>query len=327
MFFYWIGKKPLLTLKAYSPSEDDFVEDAFKDKRARVSSKADEHISKKNKKPSASSSTSKSSKPSKPVLSEDLKPGLNLRQTLQPNENKFPMVKIKNFPGPLYEVMKNLKNKQKEAVKSLGFGSLLQFDLNVMPSRLGYWLLQRFDGKSGTLTVFDQTIHITNELVFHTFGFPMGKYAVDVRDVLKERSNEIYIKWKKQFKSNNSRLYVNKDLMPVLRNQIKKNDSGELFQMNFIVLFCTILSHVVSTGTMNTAVIPSLFDLTRVRQLDWCGYVVEYLKSERLVWDERKPYFGGLLLLEVISLSLMQIKFCHLILVHQLYFIFNLTLT
>ena len=68
-----------------------------------------------------------------------------------------------------------------------------------MPIRLGYWLLERFDGKSGNLTFFGETIKITAELVHHTFGFPMGEYEVDVHDVLKERSNETYIEWKKHF--------------------------------------------------------------------------------------------------------------------------------
>ena len=113
-----------MILKACSPSDDDFVEDAFKDNRARGSSKADEPVSKKNKKPAVSSKPSKpslSSNPSKPsgssktskhVLSEDLKPWLNICQNLQPNQKKFPMVKIKKFPGPLCLVIKNLTTDQ-----------------------------------------------------------------------------------------------------------------------------------------------------------------------------------------------------------------------
>ncbi|PWA63497.1 hypothetical protein CTI12_AA353550 [Artemisia annua] len=322
-----------MILRAYSPSDDDFVEDAFTDKRARGSSKADEPVSKKNKKPAVSSKPSKtavsskpsklsgssnpskpsgSSKPSKPsgssnpddlepVLSEDLKPGLNLRQTLQPNQVKFPMVKIKKFPGPLYEIINEITMDQKRAVSGLGFTSLMDFGLNVMPSRLGHWLLERFDAKSGILTVFGETIHITPERVHHTFGFPMGQLEVDVREVLKERSNENYIEWRKQFTAagKNPRLYVNKDLLPLTRKQIKKNDSGKRFKMNFICLFCTILFHAVSMGTLNIAVMPSLVDLTKVRQMNWCKYVVDCLMSEKSDWKPGKPFFGPILLLEI----------------------------
>ena len=300
-----------MILKACSPSDDDFVEDAFTDKRARGSSKADEPVSKKNKKPAVSSKPSLSSNPSKPsgssktskpVLSEDLKPRLNLRQNLQPNQKKFPMVKIKKFPGPLCLVIKDLTTDQEEAIKSLGFGSLLDFELNVMPRRLGHWLLERFDGKSGNLTVFGETITITPELVHRTFGFPMGPFAVDVRDVMKERSNESYIQWKKQFNASGSRLYVTKHLMPAIKKQIRKNDSGNLFKMNIIALFCTILSYVVSMGTLNIGVIPSLTDFDNVRQMDWCEYVLHYMKSERLSWKPGKYFYGPILLLEVITI-------------------------
>ncbi|PWA84512.1 hypothetical protein CTI12_AA117920 [Artemisia annua] len=225
-----------MNLRAYFPSDDDFVKDAFTDKRTRASSKADEPVYKKGKKPAVSSKPSKtavsskpsklskpsasskpskpsgSSKPSKPsgssnpedpkpVLSEDLKPGLNLRQNLQAGEDKFQMVKIKNFPGPLYDIINEITIDQKQAVSSLGFTSLMDFGLNVMPSRLGFWLLERFDAKSGILTVFGETIKIDAERVHHTFGFPMGNLEVDVREVVKERSNKNYIEWRAQFGS------------------------------------------------------------------------------------------------------------------------------
>ena len=88
-----------MTLKAYSPSDDDFVEDEFTTKRVGGSSKADKPVSKKPKKPATAANfkPSGSSKPSKLVLSEDLKPGLNLCQILQPNQDKFPMIKIKKI--------------------------------------------------------------------------------------------------------------------------------------------------------------------------------------------------------------------------------------
>ncbi|PWA79610.1 ulp1 protease family, C-terminal catalytic domain-containing protein [Artemisia annua] len=164
-----------MILRAYSPSDDDFVEYAFTDKRTRASSKPDEPVSKKSSsKPSKPLGSSNREDP-KPVLSEDLKPGLNLRQNLQADEDKFPMVKIKKFPGPLYDIVNEITMDQKWAVSSLGFTSLIDFGLNVMPRRLGYWLLQRFDAKSGILTVFGETIKIDAERVHHTFGFPMGK--------------------------------------------------------------------------------------------------------------------------------------------------------
>ncbi|PWA99403.1 Peptidase C48, SUMO/Sentrin/Ubl1 [Artemisia annua] len=106
-----------MTLRAYSPSDDDFVENAFTTKRTRGSSKVDQQVSKRTRgsskpaiaakpsKPSGSSKPLGSSKPSKPsgsskhskpVLSEDLKPGLNLHQILPPKQQKFLALSPKN---------------------------------------------------------------------------------------------------------------------------------------------------------------------------------------------------------------------------------------
>ena len=308
-----------MTLTTYSPSDDDFVEHAFTNKRTRGSLKADQPLPKrtrgssnpeiaaKSSKPSKPSKPSGSSKTNKPVLSEDLKPGLSLRQILPPNLKNFPKVLIKKFPGPLYDTIKKITTDQKEAISRMGFKSLLDFEINVMPSRLGYWLLERFDAESGNLTVFGDTIHITPELIHHTFGFPMGQYAVDVRDVVKERSNEAYIEWKKQFKGV-PRLYANKDLMPVIKNQIRKNDSGDIFLKNIISLFCTILSYVGTMGTLNIGVIPSLTDMDLVKQLDWCEYVLHNLKDERKNWRPGTRFYGPILLLEVITIYFMFIS-------------------
>ncbi|PWA61817.1 major facilitator superfamily domain protein [Artemisia annua] len=247
------AKKPV-SLKAYSPSDDDFVDDAFTSKRTGSSSKAEKLVTQKKNvtattsKPSGSSKASGSSKP---VLSEDLKPGLNL---LQPKQKKFPVVKIKSFPD-------------------------------------------RFDGESRILNVFDKTIQVTPELVHQTFGFPIGTFVVDVHDVSKERSNQTYIEWKNQF-DGIPRLYA-KQLMKIISQQIKRNNNGRLFQVNFLVLFCTILAPVVSTGTLNLGVIPSLIDL-KVNEMNWCQYVVNYLTSERLKWKPGKRFYGPILLLEVL---------------------------
>lgn len=107
--------------------------------------------------------SSKTSSSSKPVLSDDIY--TELHQKLRQPWSKFPRVLIKSFPGPLFEVIKDLTDEQKESVTGLGFGSMLEFEINAMPSRLGYWLLERFDAETETLKVFGKSIEVTSEVV------------------------------------------------------------------------------------------------------------------------------------------------------------------
>ncbi|PWA65667.1 ulp1 protease family, C-terminal catalytic domain-containing protein [Artemisia annua] len=168
-----------------------------------------------------------------------------------------------------------------------------------MSSRLGYWLLERFDAETGILNVFDKSIQVIPELVQQTFGLPMGIYKVELCDVLKERANTVYKDWKKQF-GGKTRIKTG-DLVELIKKQIRKNDAERKFQMNFLVLFATVLGRVSSMGTVNLRFIPSLHSLENVKEMNWCQYLLNYLKSSKINWSGgKKHFYGPLLLLELI---------------------------
>lgn len=128
----------------------------------------------------------------------------------------------------------------------------------------------------------------------------MGIFEVEIRDVLKERANTVYQEWKNQFKGL-SRLYANKHLLRRMKIQIKKNDAGRLFELNILVMFATLMAHVVSTGTVNLSIIQSLSSRENVKEINWCEYMLDYLRSQRLSWRGRKTrYFDPFLLPELI---------------------------
>ncbi|KAG6419502.1 hypothetical protein SASPL_121724 [Salvia splendens] len=67
------------------------------------------------------------------------------------------------------------KRKSKNAVRQLGFGGLLDFDVTSVPGTLAYWLLEHFDHLRCCLMLpNDVELEVDTKDVELVFGFPNG---------------------------------------------------------------------------------------------------------------------------------------------------------
>ena len=107
-------------------------------------------------------------------------------------------VRIRNPPGNLYRVITQLSDQQKKDVRSMGFGELLEFKINDIPTRLGYWLLDKFHADTCILDLNGRRISITPELVNNMLGVPRGDVHIQARDNADYR-NPLTKQWKGQF--------------------------------------------------------------------------------------------------------------------------------
>ena len=74
-------------------------------------------------------------------------------------------VHLRNPPGNLFRVITQMSDVQKKDVRSMGFGEVLEFKISDVPTRLAYWLLDRFDENTCRLDVNGKIIHITPDVV------------------------------------------------------------------------------------------------------------------------------------------------------------------
>ena len=181
---------------------------------------------------------------------------------------------------------------------------MLEWNISSLPSRLGHWLLEKFDANTGRLNFFDKSIQVTPELINELIGLPLGTVDIDLHNMVKERGNAVYQEWKEQFTG--SRIKHN-EVTEKIEEQIKNADAGRMFQINFLVMFATILAKVVTTGTANLSVIPSLTSLENVGEMKWCNYVLDYLIEERKKW-KGGLFCGPYWLLQVIYMVLLLIQ-------------------
>ncbi|KAG6424452.1 hypothetical protein SASPL_114870 [Salvia splendens] len=87
-------------------------------------------------------------------------------------------MKLRRSPKFLVEMMELLNENQQHAVQDMEFGHLIHFNITSIPSQLAYWLLYNFDHITCSVKVRGQRVHLTEEDVHMTMGFPRGEIMI-----------------------------------------------------------------------------------------------------------------------------------------------------
>ncbi|KAH6777468.1 sequence-specific DNA binding transcription factor, partial [Perilla frutescens var. frutescens] len=67
------------------------------------------------------------------------------------NVDVFPQLKSRACPGELVDAMGYMNEKQKDAVRTMGFAQILHLTTHKVPAQLAYWVLDHFDASSSEL--------------------------------------------------------------------------------------------------------------------------------------------------------------------------------
>ena len=203
-------------------------------------------------------------------------------------------VRIRNPPGILFRVITELSDIQKKDVISMGFGEILEFKINEIPTRLGYWLLDRFDADACILDVNGRRVSITPELVKSMLGVPMGDIHIETRDNADYR-NPLTKRWKGQFGKDVKKFFNTH----VADKILEKKQGGWMFKLNFLVLFFSTLGELNLSNTVNLRFLPCINNEDDIPKLDWCTYLTECLVRTKKAWKRNKHFNGPVVLLLV----------------------------
>ncbi|KAK9073448.1 hypothetical protein SSX86_007772 [Deinandra increscens subsp. villosa] len=187
------------------------------------------------------------------------------------NLKKFRSLTVRTSPTTLYKALKSLSMVQKRKITDIGFGSLLEFNCSYIPSKLGFFLLDKFDPKSMKLKLKNGDIQITPELIKHIFGIPNGG-TPPLSLSSKDSTKDCYVKWHSQFV---------KEMRPndLLRKIDESEDDDMVFVLNFIILFLNSIVECTATGACKLDLLERIDEDVDIRSLDWCGYIYDCLKK------------------------------------------------
>ncbi|MFS7918398.1 hypothetical protein Hanom_Chr03g00200541 [Helianthus anomalus] len=111
------------------------------------------------------------------------KPTASRRKSTRPPVS-FPSKKYEPFTGPKIRLKKssenlvilvnNLNKPQKQKVIEMGFGTLLNFNIQHVPTRLAFWLASNYDANARVLNFGETRLRITANLVNTICGIPNG---------------------------------------------------------------------------------------------------------------------------------------------------------
>lgn len=210
--------------------------------------------------------------------------------------DKVPSERIhqRNPPKNLFQVISQLSNTQKQALREIGFGNLIEYKIKDVPTRLAYWLLDKFDEETCSLDVNGKRIEITREVVRDVLGVPMGEVHVDARDGTDFR-NPLVRRWKAQFDMSLKRHHLTGLADVMLGN----SNGGWMFKVNFLVLFFSTIGELNKSNTANLKFIHLLNSEADIMKLDWCTYIIECLIKTKKSWNRKRHYNGPVILLLV----------------------------
>lgn len=146
-------------------------------------------------------------------------------------------IKTRSSPKSLKDALKDLSMEKKEAVRQMGFGSILELQIETIPAKVAFWVVQHFCSKTCTIKLNrGKEIKITEELVHKVTGFPRGNKEIVITPRAR-RKCELTIAWKKQFKTQKQDIST-----PAVLEKVEKlPHANKWWKYHFLVLLVTTL--------------------------------------------------------------------------------------
>ncbi|KAF5801979.1 hypothetical protein HanRHA438_Chr06g0263681 [Helianthus annuus] len=204
-------------------------------------------------------------------------------------------------PKTLYEWMLKFNDKQKNIVRDIGFGSILNLKIQHVPTSLGLWLAKNYDDSTRILNLGSQSIKLSPELVHSVLGIPNGSRIITENNRPSIKSPVVKL-WRSQFPTGFTRFLVHETQTYLDRRcKRERNDCGMLFVLNFLVLMFTHLGEGTKSGTVNQRFLPLITKDVDIKELGWCDYMLTLLDRARKGWHPAQVFNGPLFLLAVRS--------------------------
>ncbi|CAA0831252.1 Unknown protein [Striga hermonthica] len=208
----------------------------------------------------------------------------------------LPSINTRSSPAIFVKVVSGLTDDQKQAVRDMGFGRLLELTITMTPAKMGHWLVENFNHMDRKLKLYGgEKIHVKEDDVYVVLGLPRG--TIEITNKKKKTESELLKEWVRLY---NVSKPANITAMRVLDMIQNCDRSDDWFKRNFVVLMVTCLFESTSNGMANLRIIHLLSDLSNVMNMNWCSYMIRCLVCTKKSWNDnrgRKNFTGPLLFL------------------------------
>nr|GLL19511.1 uncharacterized protein LOC109157732 isoform X2 [Ipomoea trifida] len=184
-----------------------------------------------------------------------------------------PRIKMRGGPNELVRLVSSLTTSQRQDVSSIGMGGLLGLEVTEMPPQLGHWLVTNFE-------LAMMAIKLGNGRTRQ----PTGR----ARTPCMEGGNKTT-----EGKDNGQ---------GVSHAGVEARRWGEWFRRHFSVIVVSTLIASVSNGYANQKTVPMFRDVERIKDIDWCTYLLRSLVDTHGRWSQggTRKFTGPLLFLTLL---------------------------
>ena len=198
-------------------------------------------------------------------------------------------LRTRSSPHPLYLAIATLKANQQACLASLGFGNLLDFKVDGIPSKLGFYVIKNFDGEKMETKLDRGSLAVNADVISDMLGLRNEGESIMLAEVT---GNEgMYRDWKNQYPMELGNIIPN-----VVKGMIRRSKAIDLnFKLNFIVLFANIMGCCKKTGSCDLKILKHISPDTKFDNINWCQFVLDSLPECKTGWKPKvkNNYFCG----------------------------------
>ncbi|KDP22662.1 hypothetical protein JCGZ_02504 [Jatropha curcas] len=194
-------------------------------------------------------------------------------------------------PGRLFNVLQSLTSEQKEAVKSMGFGSLLGLRCRTLRRSLCLWLLQRFNTTGRSLDICGERIPLSPKDVEFVIGL-----TASGKDVVNSGSDDLIADLRQSYNATNRGISVR-----LLEERLKATEAGEEFKRSFVLYALGTLLCPTARLDVSPSFLHFLTDMDVIHQYNWGKFLLDRLVREvsRFRQGKQRAVGGCLLFLQL----------------------------
>ncbi|KAL1549438.1 hypothetical protein AAHA92_17543 [Salvia divinorum] len=196
---------------------------------------------------------------------------------------------FRSTPKYFKKVVSSFNSKQQKAIVELGFGSLLNLQLDYMPGKLAFWLASYYNPLKGTLPLFvGDGEHIDEEDVHLTRGFPRGRILID----RKGKNTNLALMDGIAAEVQKKRKYLKpEDIESIMMKEV---DGGDYFKKLSMLLVEYCFIKAPADGFVRPKILKLIEDVSEIINYDWFGYLLFVLLTAHERWIKSKSrYYTG----------------------------------
>lgn len=216
---------------------------------------------------------------------------LSTAPTRTPKPRKQAKLVTRCSPGRLFNVIQRLTTEQKDAVKSMGFGSLLDLRCRTLRRSLCLWLLERFDTTQRSLEICGERIPLTPKDVELVMGL-----AASGKDVVNSGPDDLIVDLRHSYDATNHGISVR-----LLEERLAEPEAGEEFKRSFVLYALGTLLSPTARLDVSPSFLHFLTNMDVVHQYNWGKFLLDRLVCEvsRFRQGKQRAVGGCLLFLQL----------------------------